>query len=418
VYAFLLFLGVVVAGIFLIPELQPKLAKIDSLCDTEAYFDENKNEWIHPECVYSVNAIYRLFFALACFFGLMSLIMIDVQSSRDCRAGFQNGFWFIKLAALTGIAVAAFYLPPEFGQYWMFICIAASTVYIVIQLILTIDFAFFVNEYLRDRYEESDSKCYPCLLASITMICYGLAIALTVLLFLYYTTADGCGANKAVIAINICACMVFSCLSITSKVQQRVNQSGLLQSSIMTLYVMFITWTALSNQRDKECNPGIVNIIKHGNDRDHYALSEDANVHLKPENILAIILSSICVLYSALRNSSQSNKIFGANNNAEGEAASTAENGNGEKERGRAYDDETEETTYSYCFFHFIMCLAAMYTTMCITNWIDPTSPPSSDSFYGNATAFWFKVVSSWICILLYTWTLIAPFVFPERDFG
>ena len=46
------------------------------------------------------------------------------------------------------------------------------------------------------------------------------------------------------------------------------------------------------------------------------------------------------------RNSSQSNKIFGANNNAEGEAASTAENGNGEKERGRAYDDETEETTY------------------------------------------------------------------------
>ena len=32
-----------------------------------------------------------------------------------------------------------------------------------------------------------------------------------------------------------------------------------------------------------------------------YALSEDTNVHLKPENILAIILSSICVLYSALR---------------------------------------------------------------------------------------------------------------------
>ena len=45
------------------------------------------SQWIHPECVYSVNAIYRLFFALACFFGLMSLIMIDVQSSRDCRAG-------------------------------------------------------------------------------------------------------------------------------------------------------------------------------------------------------------------------------------------------------------------------------------------------------------------------------------------
>ena len=44
VYASLLFLGVIVAGIFLIPELQPQLAKIDTLCDTEAYYDKNRTE--------------------------------------------------------------------------------------------------------------------------------------------------------------------------------------------------------------------------------------------------------------------------------------------------------------------------------------------------------------------------------------
>lgn len=418
-YAFLLFLGVLVAGIFLIPDLQPELAKIEGLCISE---DPTTGEWLQRNCVHSVNAIYRLFFALAAFFAAMSLIMIDVQSSRDCRAGLQNGFWFFKLAVLIGIAVGAFFLPAQFNIYWMYICITASLVYIVIQLILTIDFAFFVNEYLGDRYEDTNNKCFFCLLVSITMICYGLAAALTILLFIYYTAADGCSTNKTIVTINICACLFFSCLSITKKVQQTIDQSGLLQSSIMTLYVMFITWTALSNERNKDCNPGIVNIIQHGTDTEKYTVNEDTNVHLKPENILAIILSSVCVLYSALKNSSESNKIFGSNNNAEngggGSGQTDAENGDGQRERGKAYDDESEETKYSYCFFHFIMCLASMYTTMCLTNWIDPTSSPRSDMFYGNTTAFWFKVASSWICILLYIWTLVAPFFCPNRDFN
>ena len=46
-----------------------------------------QSQWLQRDCVYSVNAIYRLFFALAAFFAAMSLIMIDVQSSLDCRAG-------------------------------------------------------------------------------------------------------------------------------------------------------------------------------------------------------------------------------------------------------------------------------------------------------------------------------------------
>ena len=29
--------------------------------------------------------------------------------------------------------------------------------------------------------------------------------------------------------------------------------------------------------------------------------------------------------------------------------------------------------------------------------------------------AVWVKVVSSWICIILYAWTLIGPVLMPER---
>ena len=50
------------------------------------------------------------------------------------------------------------------------------------------------------------------------------------------------------------------------------------------------------------------------------------------------------------RNSSESNKIFGSNNNAEdgggGSGQANAETGDGQRERGKAYDDESEETKY------------------------------------------------------------------------
>ena len=50
-------------------------------------------------------------FAVACFFVLFTLIMIGVKSSKDGRAGVQNGFWGIKLLLLIGGVVGAFFIP-------------------------------------------------------------------------------------------------------------------------------------------------------------------------------------------------------------------------------------------------------------------------------------------------------------------
>ena len=45
---------------------------------------------------------------------------------------------------------------------------------------------------------------------------------------------------------------------------------------------------------------------------------------------------------------------------------------------------------------------------------------PKSDlsTFEGNTGAMWVKIVSSWLCAALYTWTNVAPALLPDRDFG
>ena len=47
-------------------------------------------------------------------------------------------------------------------------------------------------------------------------------------------------------------------------------------------------------------------------------------------------------------------------------------------------------------------------------------SPESSNTekFSANQGAVWVKIVSSWLCGGLYLWTLVAPIVLQDRDFG
>lgn len=60
--------------------------------------------------------------------------------------------------------------------------------------------------------------------------------------------------------------------------------------------------------------------------------------------------------------------------------------------------------------------LATLYVMMTLTNWLTPNSDLTTLS--NNMSAVWVKIVSSWICLLLYTWTLVAPLILTNRDFS
>lgn len=47
---------------------------------------------VNCEVIVGYKSVYRMCFALACFFFLFSIIMIRVRSSKDPRASIQNGY--------------------------------------------------------------------------------------------------------------------------------------------------------------------------------------------------------------------------------------------------------------------------------------------------------------------------------------
>ena len=82
--------------------------------------------------------------------------------------------------------------------------------------------------------------------------------------------------------------------------------------------------------------------------------------------------------------------------------------------------------------------MGAMYVALLLTDWYDSalsttfvviteyrrnvlrttsqSGSPDQDVYIGRSeTAMWIRVVSSWVCILLYLWSLLAPVLLPDR---
>lgn len=420
IYAFFMLMGVGIACIMLMPGMETQLKKIPGFCEGGMGSSIPGVEG-HVNCdvLVGYKAVYRVCFGMAMFFLLFSLLMVKVKSSADPRAALHNGFWFFKFAAAAGISIGAFFIPEgPFTTVWFYVGMAGAFCFILIQLVLLIDFAHSWNESWVEKMEEGNSRCWYAALLSATAVNYVLSLVSLVSFYVYYTHSDGCTENKVFISVNMLLCVGASVLSILPQIQESQPRSGLLQSSLVTLYTMYLTWSAMTNEPDRKCNPSLLGII--GLNSTSPAEPGQVVEWWDAQSIVGLVLFLMCVLYSSIRNSSnaQVNKLTLTSDESAliEDGPAHADGGLDEGDgHNRAVDNEKDGVTYSYSFFHFMLFLASLYIMMTLTNWYSPDS--NYETMTSKWPAVWVKVSSSWICIALYVWTLVAPLVLVNRDF-
>ncbi|XP_031774180.1 probable serine incorporator isoform X4 [Apis florea] len=413
-YALLLMLGTIAACITLAPGLQDALKKVP-FCSNSSNYVVSKFT-VDCESAVGYLAVYRICFIIALYFFLMSIIMIRVRSSRDPRAPIQNGFWAIKYLLIIGGIIGAFFIPEKsFGTTWMYFGMIGGFLFIIIQLILIVDFAHSWADVWVRNYEETESKGWYAALLGATLFNYIVSITGIVLLFIYFTQGNNCDLNKFFISVNLILCVIASIISILSNVQEHNPRSGLLQSSVVSLYVVYLTWSGISNSPDHKCNPGFLKIIL--NDAD-----SRNRVAFDKESIIGLIIWFSCVLYSSLSTASKSSKITMSENilvKDNGADYTLVEGRNADSETGneaKVWDNEEDSVAYNWSFFHLTFALATLYVMMTLTNWYQPNS--NLDTLNANIASMWVKIISSWMCLGLYIWSLIGPVVLPNRDFS
>ncbi|XP_046841682.1 probable serine incorporator, partial [Xenia sp. Carnegie-2017] len=321
-------------------------------------------------------------------------------------------FWIVKILLYLGLITAAFFIPKgKFVQAWMYIGLFGGFIFILIQLILLIDFAYKWNQSWMEKWEVNGQKKYVYGLAIATGAMYLISLIGYILLFVFYTKTSGCGLNKFFVSFNLCLSLLVSVVAILPKVQEGQPNSGLLQASIITLYTTYLTWSSISNNPDEECNTGI-------------------SSGFQSHSVFAALLMFVMVVYSCLRTSSSSRLgEIGMTRNTEMEEVLLPDYGEeenadrnedpekGEQKYQNVHDDEALGVTYNYSFFHFTFLLASLYIMMVLTNWYSPQHADIT-TLNSNMASVWVKMASSWCCLGLYLWSMVAPIVMPGRDFS
>ncbi|XP_037626367.1 serine incorporator 1 [Sebastes umbrosus] len=439
IYASILLLGTVVACIMLSPGVDQQLKRIPGFCEDGAGSSfPGLQADLNCEMFVGYKAVYRVCFGMSMWFLGFSVLMINIKNSRDPRAAVHNGLWFFKFAVLVAVTVGAFYIPDgPFTYTWFVVGSGGAFFFILIQLVLLVDFAHSWNESWVDKMETGNSRCWYTALLAVTILNYILSFISVVLFFVFYTKPDGCFINKFFISFNTLFCILVSVLSVLHKVQESQSRSGLLQSSIITLYSMYLTWSAMTNEPDEECNPSLLSIFQQMADPSPAPLeieNQTAVVIIGPEepvltspylqwwdaqSIVGLAIFVLCILYSSIRSSSTSqvNKLTMASKDSAilaegGSSPDLSEESTGPR---RVEDNERDMVQYSYSFFHFMLFLASLYIMMTLTNWY---SPDADYTITSKWPAVWVKITSSWVCLALYMWTLVAPMILTNRDFS
>ncbi|XP_067145254.1 serine incorporator 5-like isoform X2 [Centruroides vittatus] len=370
-------------------------------------------------------AVYRVAFTMASFFFSLAVLTIGVFTSQSWRAGVHNGMWLWKFLFLCGICYSIFLLSPEmlnwFSKVWRYVGMSGAFLFIIIQLVLIVEFGRRWTCSWRSKAIDRGSKCWFVLMVFCALVIYTMVVIGVLMLLQSFTKWEGCTINKIFIGVNSGLCLLCSFISVLPVVEKSTGdfRAGLLQSSIISAYVTYLTWSALSSEPRKGDEDYVENYER------NRTLVEAAEESCSPSQLafdtnewivsyIGVAIMFTTVLYSTLRTSHQSYRLgittpTSKRSRSGGSGRSSKAWHKVEEDGGqRVIRNEAGNVVYGYSFFHIMFGLASLYIMMQLTHWFRPETARLG-TFERNWASVWVKMASSWICVALYLFSLLLP---------
>lgn len=248
--------------------------------------------------------------------------------------------------------------------------------------------------------------------------------AYTSLGFLFHVFG-GCTSNDLFLWLTLLLSLFATGVQLTG------DEGSLLTSAVMTAYAVYLCFSAVSNNPNAECNPML------GND-----------------SVLSVVLGLAIIICSMMWTiqsyASSMTQMFSSSRSADG-AMSLIEEGGATKEdkqvtgvvtgdSNNKYGSTPNEvagssTTGGEAFnsvrdsvggdfdggqawkLNLVLALMSTWFPMVLTSWGAVNENGSAANTTVGEVSMYMIISAQWVALLLYSWTLLAPRLFPDRDF-
>ena len=352
-----------------------------------------------------ISSVYRMSLTLV---AVHIFIIVFSLCSGKCATIINNDCWSLKILLVIGIYFAFFFVPNSFFSVYASISKYISLIFILYQVLVTISFAHIINLNLVDSMDEIEgrggSACkYQFCLLFLTALFGGMSIFWIIYSLIKHFSP---WYNVLIIGLTVLLGVAFTIVSISNL----VNRKRLLTSVYMFSFTTYLCWSTLQSQPTTETNPD----------------PPKPNLSINFLDIavgLVYLFLSLCFLGFYIKKNPDNRN---ANLNSEEEKLINSnplleeENKKSEVElleKGIKLEEEDEGISSAYIYFQVFMIFMSIYYCMLLTNWNVIVANSKTVEINSSWASFWIKLVALFLANILYIFVLIAPRLFPNRNF-
>lgn len=372
--------------------------------------DQYASEALQESCAGN-HGVYRIS-ASAVLFYIVAAIVVAMKPT------FNREVWPAKYVMFLFLCAATIFIPndPLFSDVFLNIARVGGAAFICLQQLILIDVAYSWNDSWVAKADTADAeemgsgqKWLGAILFSAFSM-FAIAIAGIVVMFLEFT---GCTSNDAFIIVTLVMMVLITVAQLSGE------EGNLLTSAAVSLWAVFLCYTAVSRNPDQACNP-------------LYGEQDRLGV------VLGIIVLGISMSWTGWSYTAE-DRLTSANSNEEPLVRSNNSSGDERKvsgvvtgygtspgtETGQNTGDEIadeEELNSSKHLsnswkLNIMLASISCWMAMALTSWGEITGDGTAASATVGRVGMWIIISSQWLVLSLYLWTLLAPRLFPDRDF-
>jgi serine incorporator 1/3 len=364
------------------------------------------------------NGVYRATASALLFFILAGL-------AAFCKPTANREAWPAKYVLFLFLVLGTCFIPnvPLFTPIYLNIARIGAIIFVVIQQIIILDLAYNWNDSWVEKSNQAETeKDGKRWLAAILVSCVILFAASLIGIVLLFWQFSGCSSNNAFISLTLIFSIIVTLLQLFAS-----DEGSLLSSAVISAYGTYLCYTAVSRNPNELCNPqmgqdnvlGIVfgvgmTILSLGWTGYSYTAEQtinggkgDLEEHLVDEEKPAPDTTTTA--------NENSRMVKGVVTNA---ATNDTEEPSSSPDTAAAASSSHQNSRPVSWKLNFVLAMISCWIAMVLTGWGSVKGGGNAANPDVSLVSMWMLITSQWIVYLLYFWSLMAPKLFPDRDFS